>query len=153
MIALIFPVILLALFLWLRKRSRSIDLDTVAMVELPSAGAGVLDVPVRGLESRGGFGAMTKNSLSPKLQIVPGGFRFKIFRENELPFAQISKIDLQKGFFGSAILSLHGGGRTLWVTLPNMGIARAVLVALPTTIAVTPTAARLRDWTPRKDRC
>jgi len=140
-------IVVIALFLLFRQRNKSIDSKIVEMVTLSRSADGALTVPVSVLESRGGFGAMTKNSLRPKFQIELEGLRFKIFLDTYLSFAEISEVDFQNGIFGHANLIFRHGGRTLLATLPNVGTAKAVLLALPVTIALSQKAARLREET------
>lgn len=108
------------------------------------AADGSVAVPVRQLEWRSGtlFGARTRNGISPQLAILPGGLRFKVFRETDWPFARISRIDAGRTLFGYE-LRFSGDG-TLTASVASAEIVRAALAALPAGAPLTPAALALR---------
>ena len=110
---------------------------------------GTMPVPVRALYSHGGglMGGTSRNSMRPSLAIVPGGLRYRVFRETIWPFAEIAQVDLRRAMFGGVRLLFLGPGnrRVLAAEVGNEAIARAVLAALPRGLALSADAAPLRD--------
>jgi hypothetical protein len=138
-------VLLVAIaIIWMKNQSRIKAPIAARRVEFTRTSDGVLTVPVRGLESRGRF-SRTKNGMRPTLQIVPGGLRYKIFRETEIPFNAIGQVDAQKGPFGGGQLFVHTNDNELSITVSDLGIAKAFLAALPPSVPLSREAALLRD--------
>jgi hypothetical protein len=144
MLLLIILLCLVGLFVALRKRKANFDVTAVTAVHLSVLDGNVV-VPVRAIESRGGFGGFARNSIRPTFSIAGDRFRIRIFKERELPFSQVSEIDVAKGIFGSALIGIKGKESFYRVRVAGLGIAKAVLVALPATIPLSGRAAQLRS--------
>ncbi|WP_338664229.1 hypothetical protein VQH23_03490 [Pararoseomonas sp. SCSIO 73927] len=109
--------------------------------------AGVTEVPVRGLKRTLGFFGHSSNGIGARLAIAPDGLRFKVFRPDYWPFADIAQVDALGLFFVTRLAIRHRQGTRLYVDLADAARARDLLRALPATVPLTRGAAALRDGT------
>lgn len=146
MLAQVIPFALLilmaAMVLWVRSRGRVKNVTEVRAAQLPRLG-GVVSIPVKALHNRGAL-SQSKNSFSSSLDILPDGLRYKIFRETHLPFAKISQVDVRKGLFGGAELYVRDRKGLLSITVGDLGVAKAFLLALPRSVPLSADATALR---------
>jgi hypothetical protein len=140
---LLFLILVVTMIPWLRSRGRFKNAADAREAQLPRLG-GAVSVPVKALENRGGFGGRSKNSLSPSLAILPDGLQYRIFREAHLPFVEIGQVDVRKGLFGGAELYVRGRKGLLSITVGDLGIAKAFLLALPPSVPLSADATALR---------
>jgi len=139
--ALVVPLSLgLALWLVTRLRRRS--------DQPPSTGAdGETVIPVRGLARHFRLFGRTHNSINPRLALANDGLRFKVFRADHWPFADIVRVDAPWTPFATRLVLRHRREGELWVDLADKTRARDFLHLLPRTIALTQRALALRDAT------
>jgi hypothetical protein len=117
---------------------------------LEIAADGTIAVPVRGLYLRraGMFGGDSNNSINPRFAIGPEGIRYRVFRQGRLPFSTIDHVEVRKWFGSVHLLFLNSSGpRLLSVNVGGRDTARQVLIALPSSVPLTPEAAMIRDGT------
>lgn len=130
----------LGLALWLvarLRRSSDRPLSRDAM--------GVTVVPVRGLKRSYRFFGYAQNSLNPRVEIAADGLRFKLFRPDHWPFAEIAQVHaFALPFVTRLEIRSRSSGR-LYVDLADQTRAGDFLRALPATLPYTPRATALRD--------
>jgi len=103
---------------------------------------GALIVPVSQILHRRTFG-FTRNGISPKLWLVPGGLRFKVFGTSERRFADFERVHATRTLLRSTVLIFFGHGERVHFMLPSEGVAHAVLRALPADLPLSAAAAAL----------
>lgn len=151
MTAQVFPVILPLLvfaavgIVLLRRRNA---LRAMPIVPLEIAADGAIPVPIRGLYLRraGIFGGESNNSVNPRFAIEPEGICYRLFRQGQLPFSAIDHVEIRERFGSVHLLFLNSSGpRLLSANVGDRDTAKRVLNALPSSMALTPEAALLRD--------
>ncbi|MFT8244975.1 hypothetical protein [Roseomonas sp. BN140053] len=131
----------LALWLILRARRKS---DAPPSREMD----GTVTFPVRGLLRGGRFLGYSKNNLSARFAVAPDGLRFKIFRFDHWPFAEIAQVDAPWNPFSTRIAFHARSGATLFVDVAGEARGRELLRLLPAGLVLTPRALALRDSGP-----
>lgn len=106
---------------------------------------GVTVVPVRGLKRSYRLFGYAQNSLNPRLEIAADGLRFKLFKPDHWPFADIARVDFFPLPFVTRLELRSRSAGHLYIDLADKVRARDFLRALPATLAYTPRAAALRD--------
>jgi hypothetical protein len=111
---------------------------------------GTIAVPVRGLYLRraGIFGGDANNSVNPRFTIGADCIGYRVFRQSRLPFAAIDHVEVRQRFGSVHLLFLNSSDpRLLSVNVGDRDTARQVLIALPSSVPLTPEAAMIRDGT------
>jgi hypothetical protein len=115
---------------------------------LEIAADGTIAVPVRGLYLRraGIFGGDANNSVNPRFSIGPDGIGYRVFRQSRLSFAAIDHVEVRQRLGSVHLLFLNSSDpRLLSVNVGDRDTARQVLIALPSSVPLTPEAAMIRD--------
>jgi hypothetical protein len=111
---------------------------------------GTIAVSVRGLYLRraGIFGGDANNSVNPRFTIGPDGIGYRVFRQSRLSFAAIDHVEVRRRLGSVHLLFLNSSDpRLLSVNVGDRDTARQVLIALPSSVPLTPEAAIIRDGT------
>ena len=112
-------------------------------VRLQPDASGGLVVPVSQLALRRTFSG-SSNGLSPKLWVIDGGLRFKVFKLTERSFHDYERVEAHKSLFHGTRLVFVGSGERLQAMVRDRDVARAVLHHLPADMPLSPAAAALR---------
>ena len=109
---------------------------------------GTIAVSVRGLYLRraGIFGGDANNSVNPRFTIGPDGIGYRVFRQSQLSFAAIDHVEVRQRLGSVHLLFLNSSDpRLVSVNVGDRDAARQVLIALPSSVPLTPEAAMIRD--------
>lgn len=101
-------------------------------------------VPVRRLARTFGFFGLSRNGISPRLELVSDGLRFKVFKADFWRFAEIAEIDAAAVPFDFRLAVRNRSGALLYVDVANRERARDLLRALPASLVFTQRALAVR---------
>ncbi|WP_404338344.1 hypothetical protein AB2M62_05435 [Sphingomonas sp. MMS12-HWE2-04] len=138
LLTLVVPAsLILALWVVLRLRRRS---DQPLSHDM----TGATVIPVRNLK-RYSFFSKSANSISPRLELVADGLRFKIFKQDYWAFSDIVEVDAPWMPFGTRVALRHASAGRLFVDLADTARAGELLRAMPERLAYTQRAMEMRD--------
>lgn len=139
MFVLVVPLTL-GLALWLVARLRR-QADRPASADE----IGGTTVPVRGLTRHFRVFGHSQNSINPRLAIIDGGLRFKVFKPDHWLFADIAKVDAPWSPFVTRLTFRHRREGELWIDLAGKPRAAEFLRLLPASLPFTKRALVLRE--------
>lgn len=112
-------------------------------VQLQPDSSGDFVVPVLQLALGRTFSG-SSNGMSPKLWIIDGGLRFKVFKLTERSFHDYERVEAHKSLFHGTRLVFVSSAERLQAMIRDRDVARAVLRHLPADMPLSPAAAALR---------
>lgn len=138
MVAIVVPLSLVLAFRLVGKLRQTSDRPLSQ--DIP----GVTTVPVRCLTRTFGFLGHSRNGLSPRLELVSDGVRFKVFKPDFWRFEEIAKIDAAPVPFSFRLELRNKSGALLYIDVANRERARDLLRVLPAKLAYTRRALDVR---------